>query len=169
MRHQFLFRIQGLIPKNKTGNSTPLIFAILKSAIMRRILCIIVLVFVAVGCAKVPGEGGNSSIKGTIAIEYRLVLTNPATSQATVPGADEDVFIVYGDHTSPDDRVNTNYNGEFEFRDLRLGDYTIYVYSRDTTGDPLAHPTRMPITVAVEITDKKQVVDAGEMTIYDNP
>ena len=136
---------------------------------MGRILCIIVLVFAAVGCTKVPGEGGNSSIKGKVSIEYRLVLTNPATSQATVPGADEDVFIVYGDHTSPDDRVNTNYNGEFEFRDLRPGDYTIYVYSRDTTGDPLAHPTRMPITLATEITDRKQVIDAGELTIYDNP
>lgn len=165
----FLFRIQGRNSIRETRNPTPPIFAVLKSAIMGRIISIIVLVFVAVGCAKVPGEGGNSSIKGTVALEYRLVLTNPATTQATVPGADEDVFILYGDHTSPDDRVNTNFNGEFEFRDLRPGDYTIYVYSRDTTGDPLAHPTRMPISVTAEITDRKQVVDTGELTIYDNP
>jgi hypothetical protein len=136
---------------------------------MARILIVIGLVIACVGCKVVPGEGGNSSIKGTVALEYRLVLTNPSTSQATVPAADEDVFIIYGDHTSPDERVNTNYNGEFEFRDLRPGDYTIYVYSRDTTGDPLAHPTRMPITIAAEITDRKQAVDAGELTIYDNP
>lgn len=136
---------------------------------MGRILIVIGLVIACVGCKVVPGEGGNSSIKGTVALEYRLVLTNPATSQATVPAADEDVFIIYGDHTSPDERVNTNYKGEYEFRDLRPGDYTIYVYSRDTTGDPLAHPTRMPITIAAEITDRKQTVDAGELTIYDHP
>lgn len=136
---------------------------------MGRIITVIALVFVVAGCQKVPGEGGNSSIKGSVELEYRLVLTNPATAQATVPGADEDVFIVYGDHTSPDERINTNFDGEFEFRNLRPGDYTIYVYSNDTTGDPMAHPTRMPIAVSAEVTDRKQVVDVGVLKIYDNP
>lgn len=136
---------------------------------MRRILLVALGAIALASCTKVAGEGGNSTIKGTVSIDYRIVLTNPASYQSTVPGADEDVYIVYGDHVSPDDRVQTDYNGAFEFRNLRPGDYTLYVYSGDTTGSAEIHPNRMPILVDVTINERKETVDVGEMKIYDNP
>jgi hypothetical protein len=126
------------------------------------------LVFLS-GCKKDPGEGGMASIRGRVMKEVRIVLSNPGTVQYTVPAADQDVFIVFGDHISPDDRIWTNYNGEFEFRNLRKGDYTIYAYSKDTTGMPGVDPDRMVIRMEVEISDRKETVDVGDLIIYDEP
>lgn len=120
-------------------------------------------------CQKDPGEGGLASIKGKVIMEYRLVLANPATVQNTVPAADTEVYIVYGDHVSPDDRIWTNPNGEFEFQFLRKGDYTIYVYSRDINSSTTIDPDRMAVSKKITIDDRKGTVDAGTFTIYDNP
>ena len=121
-----------------------------------------------VGCKKTPGEGGNSSITGNIKVEMRLILSNPNTIQDTLPAADEDVFIVYGNHVSPDDKVATNYDGDFEFRNLRSGEYTLYVYSKDTsaTGDILEN--KMPIIKKVIIEGRKKTEKIENLFIYDN-
>ena len=97
----------------------------------------------------------------------RLVLTNPSTFQTSFPAADQDVFIVYGDNVSPDDRVYTNFDGEFEFQFLREGTYTIYTYSKDTTGTNGVDPDRMAVVKEVEITDRKSTKDIGTFEIYD--
>jgi hypothetical protein len=120
-------------------------------------------------CTKDPGEGGNSSISGSVEREIRIVLANPATYQYTVPAADQDVYIIYGDQISPGDRVWTNYNGEYEFLNLRKGKYTIYVYSKDTTGAINVDPDHMVIRQEVEITENKQEVTVPLLTIYDTP
>lgn len=122
----------------------------------------------AIGCKKEPGEGGNSAIYGKVDKDIRVVLTNPATTQSTVLAADQDVYIIYGDHTSPDDRVQTNYEGEFEFRNLRPGNYTIYTFSKDTNAVVVPwDEDHMPVALKLEVTDKKQDLDAGTLTIYD--
>ncbi len=82
------------------------------------------------------GDWDWATIRGTVVEEIRFVLTNPDTYATEYPAPDEDVWIVYGNNVSPDERVRTNYDGEFEFQFLRPGEYTIYVYSRDTTGAP---------------------------------
>lgn len=122
-----------------------------------------------VACTKEEGEGGFATIKGKVNKDYRLIPANSATYQFTVPAADVDVFIQYGDALSPSDRVWTNFNGEFEFKNLRKGDYTIYVYSEDTTGVSGVDVDRMPILKTIEITDKKGTVDVGTITIYEKP
>ena len=98
----------------------------------------------------------------------RLILSNPNTIQDTLPAADKDVFIVYGNHMSPDDKVVTNYDGDFEFRNLRSGDYTIYVYSKDTsaTGDILEN--KMPIIREIIIEGRKKTEKIENLFIYDN-
>jgi hypothetical protein len=122
------------------------------------------------GCKKDAGEGGNSSIKGRVVREFRTVLTNPASSNGIFPAADVDVFIRYGDHVSPDDRAYTNPNGEFEFLNLRPGNYTVFVYSKDTsTKATVWDEDHMPVIRATEISDKKQTVSLTEMRIYDLP
>lgn len=121
-----------------------------------------------VSCKKEAGEGGNCRVSGMIEKDIRIVLTNPATTQSTVLAADQDVYIVYGDHTSPDDRVQTNYEGAFEFRNLRPGKYTIYTFSKDTNA--VAVPwdeDHMPVKLEFEIEERKEDFDAGTLTIYD--
>jgi len=113
-------------------------------------------------CAKEAGEGGNSSIYGKIiAHNYNAEFT---TLKGIYPAADEDVFIIYGDDRSCSDRVSTSYDGVYEFKYLRPGDYTIYVYSKDST---LTLPSGMyAVLQKVSISDKKQSVEAEEMKIF---
>ena len=133
-----------------------------------RYLVLIAAVVLAMGCKKPPGEGGSSHIRGKVMKEVRLVLSNPSTKLYTLPAADEDVYIIYGDHVSSDHRLKTNFDGEFEFRNLREGKYRIYVYSKDTTGLAGVDPNRMPVVVDVEITDKNQTIELEDLWIYDN-
>ena len=119
-------------------------------------------------CNKEAGDGGNSSIKGKITKELRVVLDNSGTAVRTFPAADEDVYIIYGDHVSPDDRVQSNYEGEYEFLYLRPGKYKVYAFSKDTNA--VAVPwdeDHMTVLQKLEITDGNQQVVANDMTIYD--
>lgn len=136
---------------------------------MRTYIIAVVSTFFFMGCSKQPGEGGLASIKGSVTKELRLVLTNPETVVSSFPAPDEDVWVVFGDNTSPDERYRTNYDGEFEIRFLKRGDYTVYVYSDDTTGSQNTSPNRMPIIREVTIDGRKEVVDLGEIIIYDKP
>ena len=134
---------------------------------MKQIIAVVILAMLFTSCKKEAGEGGLASIRGKVNKDIRLVLTNPGTYLHTVPAADENVFIIYGDHISPDENVDTNFDGEFEFRNLRPGRYTIYVYSSDTTGVVATDPDHMVIMQEVEINDRKEVKELPVMTIYE--
>lgn len=136
---------------------------------MKNIVLILGVLLALTSCTKEPGEGGLASVKGRVMKEVRLVLSNPETALQTFPAPDEDVWIIYGENISPDDRVRTNFEGEFEVRFLRPGDYTLYVYSRDTTGQPDTSPNRMPIMTRFTIDGRRDQVDLGEIVIYDRP
>jgi hypothetical protein len=136
---------------------------------MKKILFVLFTITTLVSCKKEAGEGGLASIKGVVKTDLRLVPSNPSTFQYSRAGVDEEVYIIYGENVGPDDRVWTNYKGEFEFRNLRPGDYKIYVYSRDTTGSAQVNAARMPIVKEVKIEERKGEVDAGTITIYDVP
>ena len=117
-------------------------------------------------CTKTPGEGGRASITGSVEIIRRAQLNNPDSNVDTIPATDEEVFIIYGQNTSPDDRVFTNADGEYSFNWLRTGDYTIYVYSEDTAA--VANPLpRIAISTSVSIEDRKEIVEVETITIYD--
>ena len=59
---------------------------------------VFVLVLIAlIGCSRTAGEGGTTTIQGSVEVEKRLVIVNPASAQAPHPAADQDVFIIYGD------------------------------------------------------------------------
>ena len=129
---------------------------------------VIAVLLALVSCKKEAGDGGNSSIKGKITKELRVVLNNPGTAVGTFPAADEDVYIIYGNHISPDDRVQTNYDGEYEFLYLRPGKYKVYAFSKDTNA--VAVPwdeDHMTVLQVLEITEGNQQVLAADMTIYD--
>lgn len=119
-------------------------------------------IILLVSCSKEAGDGGNSTIYGKIiARDYNAEFT---FLKGIYNAPDEDVFIIYGNDRSFSDRIRTNYNGVYEFKYLRPGDYTIFAYSKDST---LSLPSGI-ITVIrkVEITDKKQTVEATDMIIF---
>lgn len=134
-----------------------------------RFILFLLAIFALASCKKGPGEGGDASISGRIMLEKRLVLNNPEIVLYTAPAADHNVFIIYGDGPGPDDQVETNYDGEFEFPYLREGEYEIYVYSKDTSTAAVngQAPEDMVIRRSVTIGDRKEKVELPDILIYD--
>lgn len=113
-------------------------------------------------CAKDAGEGGNSTIYGKIiTYNYNAEFTN---LRGIYPGADEDVYIIYGSDRSYSQRIRSNYDGVYEFKYLRSGDYSIYVYSKDSTLTLVSGIK--PVIQKVTIDNKKQTVEAADMKIF---
>ena len=113
-------------------------------------------------CAKDAGEGGNSTIYGKIiTYNYNAEFTN---LRGIYPGADEDVYIIYGSDRSYSQRIRSNYDGVYEFKYLRPGDYTIYLYSKDSTLTLVSGIK--PVVQKVTIDNKKQTVEAADMKIF---
>lgn len=123
-------------------------------------LCLIIALFA--GCKKPAGEGGNSSIKGTVWVhDYDKNMT---VVQYQYVGVDIEVYIIYGDDLTAGDKVNTNANGEFQFNYLRKGNYKVYAISKEKIGT--SNDTKdVAVSLDVSITDKKQTVDAGQIII----
>ncbi len=112
-------------------------------------------------CKKYPGDGGMAAIKGKIYVrEYNESYTQ-LLDEYYVGG--EDVYIIYGDNEIYDDNVETNYDGSFIFKELRKGNYTIFVYTEDSTFT--VPGGQYPIFQEVEITGRKEIVDIGEIEI----
>ncbi|MCK6649423.1 MAG: hypothetical protein L6Q66_07195 [Bacteroidia bacterium] len=120
------------------------------------------IVLLSVSCKKPAGEGGNSSIKGNIWVEEWDASFTVHLSANDRVGMGEDVYIIYGDDVSYGDKIECSYDGTFEFKYLRKGTYTIYVYSKDPGPSGIK-----AIVKKVDITDKKQTVDAGQFIIKD--
>ncbi len=121
------------------------------------------LIFCLLSCKKTAGDGGNSSISGSVLTEnWNSSFT---LKTAEYPSTDLDVYIIYGTDVSYSDKTKTNYNGEFEFKYLRKGNYKIYVFSKDKS---LTSPSgEVSIVKEVTITDKKQKVTLDRIIIYD--
>ncbi len=131
-------------------------------------LILISLLFLA-SCKKEAGEGGTSTIKGKVVIYnfdniFQEVLD-------TFPGADEDVFIIYGeDNATYNDDFKTSYDGTFEFKYLQKGKYTLFAYTKDTTGAwngtiNSQYRPKIPVFREVEITAKNQTVIVPDIII----
>jgi hypothetical protein len=123
---------------------------------------ILFLSLMVLSCSKEPGDGGNSTIYGKIiAHDYNAEFTN---LKGIYPAADEDVFLTYGDDHSYSQRIRSNYDGIYEFKYLRPGDYSIYVYSKDST---LSLASEMYAVIKnVTIDDNRQTVEVEEIKIF---
>lgn len=113
-------------------------------------------------CSKEAGDGGNSTIYGKIiAWDYNAEFTE---LKGIYPAADEDVFIIYGNDHSYSQRIRSNYEGIYEFKYLRPGDYTVYAYSKDST---LTLASGIYAVIRkVTIDDNRQTVEAEDMKIF---
>lgn len=78
------------------------------------------------------------------------------------PIADERVYIIYGDEDFHSDDVRTDENGKFQFKGLTRGDYRVYALSVDTLS---TNGQMVRSELSTSITDKQQVVNAGELSI----
>jgi hypothetical protein len=127
-----------------------------------KILFLLSFSFLFFSCKKEEGEGGMATIKGSIWVRdwdknFNLMMYE-------YPGLDEDVFIVYGDQVGYGDKLSTDLNGNFEFKYLRKGTYTIYALS-DTLPSANVSYSQFPVAVKIEISEKKQVIDIGKLTV----
>ncbi|MDF2435743.1 MAG: hypothetical protein K0Q95_119 [Bacteroidota bacterium] len=123
----------------------------------------------ASSCKKEEGTGGKASIHGMVVGKKRI--TSPILPPFYTPGtwhdyvaAFEDVYIIYGNEFAYGDKVETNGEGKFEFKYLRPGNYKIYAYSKDSTGN--VDVPKFAIIKEVKISDKKEAVDAGSIQIF---
>jgi len=110
-------------------------------------------------CEKGPGEGGTSSITGSVNVtKYDDIDLEEEVGE--YPGADVSVYIIYGDEIGYGSSVKTNPDGKFEFKYLRGGFYTVYVYSQDTSlsGTATAKQT-------VDLGSKRDTKDIGVLEI----
>jgi len=97
-------------------------------------------------CAKLEGEGGQATIEGKVyAIDYAK---GSLSDLDTFPAVDEDVYIVYGGGNLGDDDTKTIAGGKYQFKYLRKGDYSIYVYSDDPYGSGVDVPSQINISVS---------------------
>jgi hypothetical protein len=123
-------------------------------------------------CAKDEGEGGNSTIKGRLIEKTYDNSFQSLLSESVSP--DEKVYIIYGgDHETYDDDYNTSYNGEYEFKYLQKGSYTIFAYTVDTTGVAATgyvdeNKPKIPVFATVDITDNNSTVNVPDLTILQN-
>jgi len=112
-------------------------------------------------CEQGEGFGGTSSVSGKVyALDYNTELTE-LLEQYYAP--DEDVFIVFGDDMTYADKISTHYDGTFEFKNLKKGHYTVYAYSKDTTGNPDGE--KFPVISSFEITSNRQEIVLDDLII----
>lgn len=117
-------------------------------------------------CEKDEGEGGNSSIKGSVSVKDYNGTFPVMNSQ--YPGSGKDVYIIYGDNIGVGDKVEANPEGKFEFNNLREGKYTIFVPSKDSTQILAGNQNAKESAVVREVEiKKKEAVEIPVITIYE--
>lgn len=124
-------------------------------------------------CKKAAGTGGRASIKGKIWVRQYKSIDFSTPLFAQYEGTNQTVHIIYGDNLGEDNHATTDYNGSFEFQYLRKGNYKVYVYSADsavcsTQGANALYVPQKEIVQDVNITDRKQILDLGTITILKN-
>jgi hypothetical protein len=114
-----------------------------------------------VSCKKEPGSGGKSTIYGKVLVkDYNATFT---VLQETYYGPGIWVYLVYGDDRDYSDRIQTSYDGTWEFKYLRPGSYTVYVFSKDST---LSTNADLAMIRSVEIPSGKQEIALPDIVIF---
>lgn len=119
------------------------------------------LILFSLSCKKPPGEGGFATIKGRLYVKNYDPTFVVLLSEYYLPG--ESVYIMYGETNEVGDNVRTTNDGTFTFNYLRKGKYKVYAIGKDNTKPSLNVPKET--LVEIEITEKKQVVNLGDLVI----
>ena len=136
---------------------------------MSRIITFLLIVFFASSCEKEAGEGGTSTIQGSVykLSTYYNVLTQQVDTISYQLDSKKDVYIIYSDNENDfyDDNVETNWNGQYRFEYLRKGNYTLFVYSDST--DALNLSYEYPIFKHVKIDANNSTFNLSDFVIND--
>jgi hypothetical protein len=112
-------------------------------------------------CKKEPGSGGKSTIYGKVLVkEYNSTFT---VLEEIYYGPGLWVYIVYGDDRDYGDRIQTSYDGTWEFKYLRPGTYHVYAFSKDST---LQTNAQVPVMRDVVVPNKKQDIEVPDLVIF---
>jgi len=118
-------------------------------------------------CKKEAGEGGTSFIQGKVYAKYYNKNFSVLADSGYAP--DIDVYIIYGDEFSYSDRLRTSYDGSFEFKYLRKGNYKIFALSRDSTGTYKNQVNQfspdIAVTVEAQINKSRERVEVKQIDI----
>jgi hypothetical protein len=76
--------------------------------------------------------------------------------------AEKNVYICYGENTYASDNVKTNTYGEFQFTNLQVGTYKVYVVSEN----PPIDGQHIEIAQTIEITSKGTISDLGTLHVF---
>jgi hypothetical protein len=124
-------------------------------------LMIVIVPLLMISCKKEPGPGGKSTIYGKVLVkDYNATFT---VLEETYYGPEIWVYLIYGDNRDYSDRIQTNYDGTWEFRYLYPGTYHVYVYSKDST---LQTNASVPVITEVVVPDKKQDIEVPDLVIF---
>lgn len=136
----------------------------MKSNMYKYFLILFILAAAFISCKKGPGEGGSSFIKGKVLLyDYN---GNYPLLDTIYYKAEEDVYIIYGDGDTYSERFRSSYDGSFEFKYLRKGDYKVFVYSDDSTG--LSPSGKIIVSQTVEIDENKETFKVPDLVIVKN-
>ena len=117
-------------------------------------------------CKKQPGIGGDATIAGNIHAKHFNTTFTQYISQ--YPAADVYVYLVPGTDVTYIKRIKTDYNGNYEFKYLYQGNYTVYAYSLDSTFSH--HVTTssgsVAVTKQISIKGRKEIVTADTLQIF---
>lgn len=131
---------------------------------MKNTFYILILMALLSSCKKEAGVGGTGTIKGKIIVNDYI---GNVFSGNTFDGADYDVYIIYGGTNSYyDEKISSSYDGSFEFRYLRKGDYKIFVYSQDVDGSGSTGDIE-PVFSSATLSSNNETVDVGTIEIND--
>ncbi len=134
---------------------------------MSRLLASLIILFFVSSCEKSPGEGGTSTIQGSVykLSTYYNVLTQQTDTVYYQLDAKKDVYIIYSDNENEfyNDNIETNWNGQYRFDYLRKGDYTLFVYTDST--DALNISYDYPIFKHVKIDANNSTVTLPDFVI----
>jgi hypothetical protein len=123
---------------------------------------ILILLLMAVSCKKEEGAGGTSSLYGKILVrDYNETFT---ILQEEYYGPELDVYLIYGDDRTYSDHTKTNYDGTYEFKYLRQGDYHVYAYSKDSTMQTNA---LIPVIRDITISGNHKEVEVPLIIVFD--
>jgi hypothetical protein len=76
--------------------------------------------------------------------------------------AEKNVYICYGESTFASDNVKTNAYGEFQFSNLQVGSYKVYVVSEN----PPIEGQHIEVEQTIEISAKGSISDLGTLHIF---
>ena len=133
---------------------------------MKNLIFLFVIIFCLFSCEKPEGEGGTSEIKGKIT--YYTISYNAQTSSNDTnyyPKSGKDIFIIYSADSMDlfDDKTETDWNGNYSFKYLRKGDYTLYTYVDSNVVNDVTYD--YPVFQHVNISENHSCITLDEYII----